>query len=642
MNETGSYTLNLFHGNELTYVVDNAIDESDGDYSVGDLSLREAVELSNANPFTDTIEFDTAGVFSSPQTIFMNGSQLLISDDVTINGSGANQLTIDAGGTSRHFEIASGVAADISDLELTNGNGNGSSGGSILSSGSLVLEDASVNNNESPFFGGGLRLEGPATIRRTVISDNLAVRGGAVGSQLLGATAVFEEVTFANNTSTDGSGGGGGGVYAFDGDFVFANSVFEGNRALNDGDGGGLFVDFNANALLDATDVFFNQAQVGGGIANAGSIDIFGGFIEGNLGTGDGGGLFSSGAAAVSSSEFAGNESPKGGAIAVNSSNGSLTVTDSTISGNTAGSQGGGVFSYYGNLIDIDRSTIDNNVAVDGGGLFTINADVTVSNSTVSGNTATSAGGGFGMVGGPLAIRNSTVAFNSSGFEGGGVDAVGVVEMFNSIVANNTSSFGPDIDGSVTANFSLLGNTLDTSVTGSDNVLNQDPLLDSLANNGGTTLTHLLLPASPAINAGDPTFSGTADQRGANRIVGGVLDIGAVETNPPAVRSLGAIPNGASTQPAYELRETEVIFYRFDLTMDIVAADGSSLAIDTAGTTLDSNNDTELALYDDRGNKIAEDDDGLGVGLLSQLSFGDGGFDGDLFGGQLLFSHRWF
>src|SRR5207244_2850100 len=70
-------------------------------------------------------------------------------------------------------------------------------------------------------------------------------------------------------------------------------------------------------------------------------------------------------------------------------------------------------------------------------------------------------------------------------------------------------------------------------LTATGDQINTDPLLGPLANNGGPTFTHALLPGSPAIDAGDPTFTPPPlfDQRGPcfARVVNGRIDIGAFE-----------------------------------------------------------------------------------------------------------------
>ncbi len=68
--------------------------------------------------------------------------------------------------------------------------------------------------------------------------------------------------------------------------------------------------------------------------------------------------------------------------------------------------------------------------------------------------------------------------------------------------------------------------------------INTDPILGPLQDNGGSTFTHALLPASPAINADDPSFTPPPffDQRGpgSDRVVNGRIDIGSFETQPRA------------------------------------------------------------------------------------------------------------
>src|SRR5690606_6382336 len=110
----------------------------------------------------------------------------------------------------------------------------------------------------------------------------------------------------------------------------------------------------------------------------------------------------------------------------------------------------------------------------------------------------------------------------------------------NSIVAGNidvpdkygdldiSTDLAPDISYSLVETPST--NVAGAVSTGSGNVTGVDPNLGPLAANGGPTLTHLPLTGSPAIDAGDPAYSGelTTDQRGLDRVVD-VLDMGAVE-----------------------------------------------------------------------------------------------------------------
>ena len=104
-----------------TLVVSTAIDEEDGDFSGGDLSLREAITLSEPG---DTIAFDP-----SLTTLLIDQGDLFIDKDVNIAGPGAGGLTLDGGAAQRVFFINSGVVS-IGDLTIANGLAQGFNGGS--------------------------------------------------------------------------------------------------------------------------------------------------------------------------------------------------------------------------------------------------------------------------------------------------------------------------------------------------------------------------------------------------------------------------------------------------------------------------------------------------------------------------------
>jgi Ca2+-binding RTX toxin-like protein len=170
---------------------------------------------------------------------------------------------------------------------------------------------------------------------------------------------------------------------------------------------------------------------------------------------------------------------------------------------------------------------VSGNKADRGGGLFLISTPMTLETSTLSGNasTADEGGGAYFFASntnpGELRVRNSTISSNSSPMTGGGIYLRGAgasSNLSNAIVANNTAPTGPDLDGTFGAAFSLVeattGATVNTTVPGS-NITGQDPKLGPLADNGGPTDTHALLPGSPALDKGSTPAS--ADQRGAPR-----------------------------------------------------------------------------------------------------------------------------
>lgn len=219
--------------------------------------------------------------------------------------------------------------------------------------------------------------------------------------------------------------------------------------------------------------------------------------------------------------------------------NGTLTLTDSTVSGNTATAGSGGGIRNNGTLT-LTSSTVSGNTAPGGGGLANGSfATLTLTNSTVSGNIATGvfgAGGGGILQGrGTVTLTSSTVTRNSAP-SGGGIHVTGNLTLANSIIAQQVQ--GQDCATSGFLITTNQGYNLDSDntcglVQATDKPA-QNPLLSPLQDNGGPTLTHGLLAGSPAIDAIPNGTNGcgttiTTDQRGAARPSGSNCDIGAFE-----------------------------------------------------------------------------------------------------------------
>lgn len=263
-----------------------------------------------------------------------------------------------------------------------------------------------------------------------------------------------------------------------------------------------------------------------------------------------GGGIFASAPLTLRNSTVSGNTAVFGGGIA--SGGGyfdSMTVVNSTVTGNTATAFGGGIF---GNANIINSTVSDNLTEGVGGGIFADDSRITITNSTISGNSAMYVCGGIYNNDGLLDVRNSTISENvtvspnGAGICNSADDGWPVLSLINTIVAGNMAVGAPsDISGSAsTASHNLIGDAnssggIQNGVNG--NIVGANPLLGPLANNGGPTMTHALLPGSPAINAGDNCIlivngcgyghpALPTDQRGFLRF--GTVDIGAFERRP--------------------------------------------------------------------------------------------------------------
>jgi DNA-binding beta-propeller fold protein YncE len=232
---------------------------------------------------------------------------------------------------------------------------------------------------------------------------------------------------------------------------------------------------------------------------------------------------------------------------------GKLTVNNLTVSGGLqTGSVGGGALFNGGGTVTIVATTISGSRASEGGGILNYFGTLTIVNSTISGNETTStnanSNGGAGVLNfsGRLNVVSSTFAYHREQ-QGRGhsiADAFsppGFVNIKNSILSG--ASAGAACNGFSAGVAVSHGRNIardnSCALNGPGDISNVAPMVNDLADNGGPTRTHALLPASPAINiiplAACTDLNGAAiakDQRGKARPLGGSCDSGAVERVP--------------------------------------------------------------------------------------------------------------
>jgi Big-like domain-containing protein len=484
-------------------------------------SLRQAIaDACDAS----TITFDMTAV-TSPITL--TTAELTINKNLTITGPGSNVLTIqrsvaDATPQFRIFNVSVSVTTvNISGLAVSSGHpldgtaggfagGNGADGGGIRNVATLVMSDVGIIGNQSGNGGaaeslpgnggkgGGIYNEGG-----TVTMTNCVVIGNHSGDGGTGGTG-----------SGGGRGGDGGAIFTQGGTITMSNVSITSNtsgastvRGSFGGLGGAFYIAAPGTVSMDKSVVSNNTA------GDATGIDGTPAFA---------GGIFTEGL---------------------------LTITNSTISGNVSKTFGGGIMNRGTAVLRLRNSTLSGNSALDGaaisneGVLFVTNC--TITNNSNKGSAA------FLVFSNTVEVRNTIIAGN------GGKDISGnIISRGNNLIGaqcvlggiNNCSGFTNGVDG--------------------DQVGTQeaplDPKLGPLANNGGLTQTHALLQNSTALDAGNNCVldnscspavgqSLTTDQRGAgfgraadsaDANATQTVDIGAFE----AQASVEDIPNKSTAE----------------------------------------------------------------------------------------------
>jgi len=421
----------------------------------------------------------THSVNISNSTISDNGAQTIV------NGTTYGP-TAYAGGirlTASYSGATGAMSMTLNDCDVSNNTATGDGGGIVVSGGaSMELNDAAIyQNTVSTGNGGGICIaQGTVFMNDGIVVENKAANGGGI---YLGANSSFALYggSISNNTAT----GNGGGCATGAGDsasiYLYGGSVNE-NAARN---GGGIFMSGTSMLTLDGGTIEKNAASASGGGIYSDSTSrhyFMSGSVSNNTASIYGGGLYlhhrASVACSIGDVEINDNGHPmilnstnygpttSGGGIcfgAGGTTNNTLNLGETTISGNMATGNGGGVaynatsYAYNNRLVLDNGAVISGNTANNGGGIYSSCAFITVTDGSIEGNAASVSGGGiyaFGGAGNASTLfinNNGTVSGNTAGTYGGGIYTEGneLVEVSGAVNNNgnqktiNGTSYGP-------------------------------------------------------------------------------------------------------------------------------------------------------------------------------------------------------
>lgn len=441
---------------------------------------------------------------AAPHTIILSVKRS-VSANTEIHGS--NLVSLSGGNTTPLFQVYAGRSFTLKDITLT--RAAGTSGG-VENFGDLIAINSQFLNNSSQNSGGAILTYGDVSLTNTVISNNTADQYG-------------------------------GGIHAEGGNITITNSQFTGNSA--DLGGAGLQISSFATVTITGSQFTSNKLPIapsteGGGIRTFGTLIVSDTQFSENHALAGGAIFIKAGSTSFSRSVFRSNGAIVGSGL--RQSGGNLKLTDVTIDGNedpthgaNGSSLGGGIYSN-GGAIELSNVTLSNNKATHGGGFYTLATTISMVNSTISGNTAKTSSGGFYQQSGNLTLTNVTIAGNTApSFGGGIVNIGGTLTLKNVVLSGNFDSDNNQkyncYQAIPTATFSLSDDSTCGFGAGRDNA---NLPLRPLYANGGFSLTHLPRPGNDAIDGGTGAGCPVTDQRGIARPQSSACDAGSVEVKP--------------------------------------------------------------------------------------------------------------
>ena len=435
-------------------------------------SLAEAIQAANTNTAVDGCVAgggaDTiilpAGTYSlmavdNTSTNGPNGLPI-INTTVTISGAGADATTIHRSqGSSPPFFRFFEVAS-VGTLTI---NGLTAAGG-----------NAGKDVTDRSYGGSGIYSTGRLTIIDSTISANTPpampsnVAGG--GGIYNAGTLTITHSTISDNTATTTCGGG---LFNDRGTVTITDSDVYGNTAgnMNNSACGGGIYNYRGTLVINNSAVFGNTSHYhdgGGGIYSLGTLVVTNSTLSDNSAYNSyGGGICSNGTLTITSSIFAGNRADRsGGGLSYRGDANFATIADSTFSGNAASDKGGGIYkspSY--STMTISNSRILDNSARTGGGLFS-SGMLIVTSGRISYNRAIDYGGGIAHAGGQLDVTDGTISNNTAAVGGGIANTtvwslpIGTVNVGSSTLSSNNAPWGGGVANQANGIFNIATRSL--------------------------------------------------------------------------------------------------------------------------------------------------------------------------------------
>lgn len=487
----------------------------------GDLTLNDVTLSSN---FADSASASGGAILNDV------GASLTI-----FNSRFRNNRAKRAGGA---IEDVSGnstttIIANATFIGNTVGNAPGNGGAiHITGNGNMAIEASTFNNNTASAEGGALwngsgnMNVGSTNFNANTASGNDPDQGGGAIYNLSGVLTLNNS-NFANNNANGTSGSGGAILNDIGATLLIDTASFEGN--ISNRAGGAIEDNSRSATLVSISNAVFTNNLTGSAPGNGGAIHI----------TGNGIMTIEN---AVASDNTASNE---GGAFWNGS--GAMQINrvrfENNISNGVNSEDGGGAIFNNGGLLSLQNSSLSGNQAAgnngSGGALANVGGRVQVFNSTLSGNIANNTGGAI-YNRGSLTLENSTVVLNEAKIDGGAFyqanpsDSSSVSESLLALnIAPIGTNFSADSGFTISGDYNLIGADDKNQFPSANNdqvgtvASPINPMLLTLQNNGGFTLTHSFLDGSPALNRANPNNQ-DLDQLG-QAVFGGRKDVGAFE-----------------------------------------------------------------------------------------------------------------